>query len=182
MLIIHSYSEQLFQTTDYQWRDGMAGKRQINDSDSYDIYHYINKKFRTELGFPSEIESEGTRSLAKIDFLKIDQYPEIDRKELLKWCYTYLTGEQWQRLKTAIRRKRQRDKQKQSADGAFIGIEISPTAHKFISKLAEQYGMTLSGFLENRHGEEYFEKIVLKSQKKKVLKKRKPKEPFKISP
>ncbi len=138
----------------------MARKRKVSEADSYYIYHYIKRKFRNESSFPSITDNQSTRALAMSDFQKIVQHPKIDRKKLLEWCYIYLSDPQWSRLKIATRRRNQRDRRRQSAEGAHIGIELSHAAHRLTSKLAEYHGMTPSEFLEDRLAQEFCEKIL----------------------
>ncbi len=136
----------------------MAGKRQISKNDSHEIHRYLKKKLADEIDFPSEADNTmqviKTCELANSDF---DEINPLDNKALLDWCYIYLSKKQWQRLKTAVRRRRQREKKRNSVEGSDIGVELSCNAHRCLAQLAQHHGKSLSEFILDRHWEEYLE-------------------------
>jgi len=64
---------------------------------------------------------------------------------LNSWCEKYLNGHEWRKLKTAIRKRRER----WGHNNDTKSITISPEAHKLLSRIAERDNVTFSEVLES---------------------------------
>ena len=71
------------------------------------------------------------------------------RLQLLNvWCEKYLSGAEWQKLKSAIRKRRERFRRCDE----HRTITITAKAHRYLSQLAKRDKVTLSEILEHYLG------------------------------
>ena len=68
--------------------------------------------------------------------------------QLNAWCEKYLTSVDWARLKSAIRKRRERTQR----DGEQKTVTVSAESHRLLSRLAERDHVTYSEALEHYLG------------------------------
>ena len=120
---------------------------QITDDDFLHAEFYLTVRIRNlRITFAKGISSIDAAADYQ-DAVRTDG--KTKRLELLNsWCERYLSGTEWKRLKSAIRKRRERfrraDEQKT--------VTITAKAHRLLSQLAERDNVTFSGILEHYLG------------------------------
>ncbi len=116
----------------------------ITDSDCVHAFLYLSGRLRNyEIDFPDTVDS----LLAESDFHDAGRASGIRRRTagLNAWCEQYLSSPDWQRLKSAIRKRRERaehfDEQK--------SITVSARAHNLLSRIAQRDDVTFTEVLEH---------------------------------
>lgn len=104
---------------------------------------YVGNRLRD---FSLKITDPDTIEQAKEEFLSISlSRPSNDAASRLnEWCKTYLTGDEWKRLKESVRKRRQR----WAGSQVLKTVTISEKAHRLLSELAKRDNVTLSEALE----------------------------------
>ena len=116
----------------------MAKQRYVITEQDYPaVLRYVQYKLRNNLSWPSD------------DLLERNEFKKCrDPVTLNSWCEKWLSGEQWQQLKTAARasRKRSRNTRRDKPKN----ITLTNNAWRMLSALAKRDRVTLSEFIESR--------------------------------
>lgn len=93
-----------------------------------------------------EFDSMAATEKAKAEFQAIAARPASSAaaKRLQHWCDQYLTQADWERLKSSVRKRRQRQVQATP----LKTVVLSQKAHRLLSKLSKRDSVTLSEALE----------------------------------
>ncbi len=75
--------------------------------------------------------------------------------ELNAWCEKWLSSADWAAMKNAIKQARLRSRRKSGKVSGVKRVDLSLMAHKMVSTLAIQSGMTISEYLEMALETEY---------------------------
>jgi macrodomain Ter protein organizer (MatP/YcbG family) len=71
------------------------------------------------------------------------------------WCEKWLNNAQWQQLKAALRAARKRLNDRTGANDPKVSVTLERRAWLILRRLAQEEGLTLSGFIEKRHTKEW---------------------------
>ena len=116
----------------------MAKQRYVITEQDYPaVLRYVQYKLRNNLSWPSD------------DLLERNEFKKCrDPVTLNVWCEKWLSGDQWQQLKTAARasRKRSRNTRRDKPKN----ITLTNNAWRMLSALAKRDEVTLSEFIESR--------------------------------
>ncbi len=120
-------------------------KYQVTDRDYTHVSAYLSDKLQLQA---IDIRGNVSPSEARREFLDVihagQRKGRADR--LNAWCEQYLPTAEWKKLKTAVRKRRERwDRHDQ-----LKTITISAKAHRLLVKLAGRDGITFSEVLEQR--------------------------------
>ena len=105
---------------------------------------YLQRKLLTQSFWLDGLQAEDEWDHAKRDPVTLNQ-----------WCERWLSTDQWQALKAALRAARQRRRQRTGARDPVVHVTLSRPAWLILSSLARRDGLTLSDWLIARHHEEW---------------------------
>jgi macrodomain Ter protein organizer (MatP/YcbG family) len=94
-----------------------------------------------------DVSSVGRREFSEIKLIQATDARATRKAQaeaLNTWCEQNLSTAEWQKLKSAIRKRRHR----QQTANEQIAITISRRAHKILSKLAKRDGVTLMALVD----------------------------------
>ena len=119
-------------------------KYKVNAADYTHACFYLGDKLRNQ---DFEFSHEASATDARSDYFEIVHAGQRKgRAERLNtWCEKYLIGSEWLKLKTAIRKRRERWERHDQ----IKTISISAKAHKLLAKIAERDDVTFSEILEH---------------------------------
>jgi macrodomain Ter protein organizer (MatP/YcbG family) len=119
-------------------------KYRITEEDFVHASFYLGRKLQThDIEFADDVSPPE----AKQDFSQATQHKrkQVRVQETNAWCEKYLNRKEWERLKTAIRKRRER----WSRYNDLKSITISARAHQLLSNLAKRDEVTFSEVLEH---------------------------------
>lgn len=109
------------------------------------IVAYVQRKLATEpFWLTDTVQAQDHWRQAKRDLITLQQ-----------WCEQWLSAEQWQQLKAAVRAARRR---RQRTGDPPVNVTLSRQAWLIISNLARHDQMTLSEWLIERHYQEWLKR------------------------
>jgi macrodomain Ter protein organizer (MatP/YcbG family) len=119
-------------------------KYRITEADYQHASFYLSNKLRN---YRLEFDGEVNLSELEDEFYEAltTKGAEQQVDSLNLWAEEYLSSEEWQKLKSAIRKRRQR---RENYCGEKT-VTISAKAHKILSQLAERDKVTYSDVLEH---------------------------------
>lgn len=121
----------------------MTEQRYVIDArDVITIRQYIHKKLQVDLSWELPLEAHRAFEQQVCDAITLSQ-----------WCQQWLNPEQWQRLQSALRasRYRQRVRRKPSHYGVHVHMRLTYQAWSILTQLAKRDGLTVSEFVVQQH-------------------------------
>ena len=127
----------------------MARERyRVTEEDRSAVVAYIRRKFATEEYW---LESDSARRA----FAQIQRDPGAGA--INAWCEKWLSGEQWEQLKNAVRATRKRFADRSGQRDPKVNVTLSRHAWLIVRALAKRERVTLSEFLEGRFEQEWLD-------------------------
>ena len=127
----------------------------ITKDDCLFAHECVSKKI-TEYGFLDYLEYEQKQAA-------LNEYSATKmwcaHKKLHVSCETYLNEGAWEKLKCAIRQKRRRLKLNASIDDKPVSINLTPSAHSKLKRVADADGVTLSQAIEKYFAKPYYKAL-----------------------
>ncbi len=119
-------------------------KYRITDEDFVHASFYLGRKLQT---YDIEFADEVSPPVAKQEFVEATHHKRkpVRVQETNAWCEKYLSGKEWERLKTAVRKRRERWHRHDD----LKTVTISARAHRLLSNLSERDKVTFSEVLEH---------------------------------
>ena len=125
----------------------MARERyRVTEEDRPAVVAYIRRKFATEEYW---LDSDSARRA----FVQVQRDPGA----LNAWCEKWLSGEQWEQLKNAVRATRKRFADRSGERDPKVNVTLSRHAWLIVRALAKRERVTLSEFLEGRFEQEWLD-------------------------
>jgi macrodomain Ter protein organizer (MatP/YcbG family) len=116
---------------------------EISTADFLHAFSYLIEGIRS---FRLELESSASRSDASRELAAISGLGSAKRVEMLnKWCSKFLSHGDWRKLKTAIRKRRQRWKNYEDTKT----ITVSAKVHQLLVRIAARDNVTFNEMLEH---------------------------------
>jgi macrodomain Ter protein organizer (MatP/YcbG family) len=116
---------------------------EISPADFLHAFSYLTDGLRS---FRLELETSASRSDASRELAAISGLGSAKRIEMLnKWCSNFLSQGDWRKLKTAIRKRRQRWKNYEDTKT----ITVSAKVHQLLLRIAERDNVTFNEVLEH---------------------------------
>ena len=120
-------------------------KYQVTDRDYTHVSAYLSDKLQLQA---IDTRGDASVSVARRDFLGVVHSGQRKgRAERLNaWCEQYLPAAEWAKLKTAVRKRRERWERHDQ----LKTITISAKAHRLLARISNRDGVTFSEALEQR--------------------------------
>lgn len=112
---------------------------QLNAADYVHARAYLSERMRRR-----DLDVS-TRSQTILQKMPVGTGDERLAEQLAEWCDKNLTGDDWEKLKAAIRKRRERS----NRDGEVRSIAISAKAHSLLVEIAERDCVTFTDILED---------------------------------
>ncbi|MEX1026610.1 MAG: hypothetical protein WD049_01190 [Candidatus Paceibacterota bacterium] len=119
-------------------------KYRITTEDFSHANFYLSRKLRNyDIDFGEEVSlASATQEYSEATHHK---RKEVRVQETNAWCEKYLSGKEWEKLKTAVRKRRERWQRHND----LKTVTISARAHRLLGNLAERDEVTFSEVLEH---------------------------------